>query len=141
MWEVIKPNNFYDYEFYTEDTDAWSYLTIRLSEAQSMSKNLSTGAWCTHNSDCSSECCSNSLSTDINAIVYGRLQCVSTDDKGEKEVHCNAPSVDSGLPNSSLCAKSSQCLSACCSLRSSDVSVDQMMCVDSVATESSCLFP
>jgi mannan endo-1,4-beta-mannosidase len=125
VWEVMKPNNAADYEFYAEDTEAWAALTVRSSEATISNRTgtadaagaFSFGAWCVHNADCASNCCSNRrMNTFAN---NGHFQCVDAVADDQFENVCRASEEDSDLPTGSFCAKSTQCAGGCCGTISS----------------------
>ena len=120
-WEVIKPNNPEDFEFYVDDVAAWDALR---TGAQAAAGGLyPEGAWCAHNADCSSACCSNTQSADPNTLSYGRFVCIAS----STTESCNAPSEDENIPSGSFCSKSSQCSSLCCRL---DEARGVMVCGD-----------
>lgn len=121
-WEVMKPNNPEDFEFYVDDVGAWDAL--RVGALAATGALYSEGAWCTHNADCASECCSNAHSGDPSSLSYGRFVCINNSSSADS---CNAPSEDKGIPNGSFCAKSSQCSSLCCRL---EESLGAMVCGD-----------
>lgn len=142
-WQVMKPDNPADFEFYVEDKSAWQALITRAGEANGDA--YTTGAWCSQHADCASNCCSNIYSDNSSSVSYGRLMCIDPLPLSAR-IQCNAPLNNIELPDGTFCSQSQQCLSLCCSLNSS---IDAMVCIsttlslDSITSKESsqCLYP